>query len=356
MEKSKIRTFIWGLFALILLVGAIYYGGALGSGVLSGLVLCAKTLIPSLFPFMVISNFLVLSGIYKTFSYPLLPFTKYLFKMPKNMGPIILLSFIGGFPVGAKNVQTLYNQQEIDESCANRLLSFCINPGPAFIITSVGAGMLGSMQTGIILFTAQIIASVTVGIIASRGKENAVYIKPKSEKMGLAEAFVKSVNDNVKAMLSICAFVVVFSAIIEVIKQIGLQNKLLQGFVFSILEVTTGCLNAANSFTGNTAVFFVCLALSTCGISVICQIKAILAGEVLSLKRFFASRLIHFSVMFLISILLFSLFPAASPVFSNSATVVTGVSTTSFGGMIFVVLSCFSLIYTVNERVAKLKR
>lgn len=356
MKNNKTLSWFIGFLVITLVVGTIAFGSSLASGIANGLALCVNTLIPSLFPFMVLSNFLVLSGLYKYFSLPLLPFTRFLFKMPKNMGPVIALSFIGGFPVGAKNIQTLYEQHEIDENCANRLLSYCINPGPAFIITGVGAAMLGSMQTGIILFTAQILASVIVGVVVSLKEKNSVYIKAKNEQMGISEAFVKSVNDNVRTMLSICAFVVVFSSFIEVIKQIGIQSKLVQGILFSFLEVTTGCVNAATNFKGNLSILLICFALSFCGISVICQVKAILAGDVLSLKRFFISRLIHFPVMYFTTLFLFRLFPQTAPAFSNSATALVGVSSSSFGGFVFIILTCFSLIYTVNEKVALMKK
>ena len=44
------------------------------------------------------------------------------------------------------------------------MLRFCVNAGPAFIISAVGAGMLGSVRMGVVLFAAHILASVLVGI------------------------------------------------------------------------------------------------------------------------------------------------------------------------------------------------
>lgn len=356
MKNKKFYPLVAGVLAVVLLIGSVGYGQVLAEGIKKGLNLCATVLVPSLFPFMVIANFLVLSGIYKTFSLPLLPITKYLFKMPKHMGPIVLLSFIGGFPVGAKNVESLYKRGDIDKTTAESLLSFCINPGPAFIVTSVGAGMLTNFQTGLILFASQIFASVVVGIVFSKRANKVDFVLESKPSLPIAESFVKSVNDNVSAMLAICGFVVIFSAIIEVLKAIELGSPLVQGALFSLLEVTTGCANAASNFVGKEATFFVVLALSVCGISVICQVKAILSGSGLSLHKFYLSRLLHFPVMYFTTLFLFHLFPNSAPVFSNSATIVTGVSNNSAGGFIFLVLACFSLIHTLSDRVKAMRK
>ena len=44
------------------------------------------------------------------------------------------------------------------------MLRFCVNAGPAFIISAVGAGMMGSVRMGAVLFAAHILASLLLGI------------------------------------------------------------------------------------------------------------------------------------------------------------------------------------------------
>ena len=76
-------------------------GDVVAAGALSGVQLCLQTVIPSLFCFMVLTGFLINSGLYRLISLPLGPLTKGLFCLPPSMGSVVLLSLIGGYPMGA---------------------------------------------------------------------------------------------------------------------------------------------------------------------------------------------------------------------------------------------------------------
>ena len=71
-------------------------GDVVAAGALSGVQLCLQTVIPSLFCFMVLTGFLINSGLYRLISLPLGPLTKGLFCLPPSMGSVVLLSLIGG--------------------------------------------------------------------------------------------------------------------------------------------------------------------------------------------------------------------------------------------------------------------
>lgn len=81
------------------------------TGALQGLLYCGNILIPSLFPFMVLSTFIVKSGIADALGKFLSPVTKRLFHTDGSVGVVILLGLTGGFPVGAKGVATLYSEK-----------------------------------------------------------------------------------------------------------------------------------------------------------------------------------------------------------------------------------------------------
>ena len=78
------------------------------NGALQGLLYCGNILIPSLFPFMVLSSFAVKSGLSEFAGRILAPLTKKIFHTDGCAGAIILLGLVGGFPIGAKRVVTLY--------------------------------------------------------------------------------------------------------------------------------------------------------------------------------------------------------------------------------------------------------
>jgi hypothetical protein len=75
------------------------------------------------------------------------------------------LGIIGGYPVGAKTAISLYQKKLCTKEEAERLLGFCNNSGPAFILGVVGVGVFSSSRIGILLYLVHIFSSITVGFL-----------------------------------------------------------------------------------------------------------------------------------------------------------------------------------------------
>ena len=110
MKKKRLKT----LQILLSAFGAAAFGGgiliapqAASQGVRDGLTLCGQVVIPSLFPFLALSSFLVQSGLAQRAGHLLEPITKLLFRLPGAAGSAILMSLIGGYPVGAAHAVLL---------------------------------------------------------------------------------------------------------------------------------------------------------------------------------------------------------------------------------------------------------
>ena len=117
----------------------------------SGLRLCASTVIPSLFPFMVISELLVSSGIS---NYPKgyrKKAASRFWGIPNEAFPAVFLGALCGFPVGAKTVISLYDSGRLSRSEVARLLVFCNTPSPSFLISAVGVSLFGNRSFGVFL-------------------------------------------------------------------------------------------------------------------------------------------------------------------------------------------------------------
>ena len=103
-----------------------------------GLSLCARTVIPSLFPFMVISELMVRSGageaLGRLFSRPM----RYLFGLSGAGCTAVVLGSLCGFPVGARTAVALYDRNAISRRECEHLLTFCNCPSSAFLVTAGG--------------------------------------------------------------------------------------------------------------------------------------------------------------------------------------------------------------------------
>ena len=105
-------------------------------GAFDGVMLCIKRIIPSMFPMMLLSSLLCQSVVGQQI--PALEYVWRYLHIPKGMESVLLISFLGGYPVGAQNIYSIYSNRLIDRYTAQKLLCFFNNAGPAFIFGMIG--------------------------------------------------------------------------------------------------------------------------------------------------------------------------------------------------------------------------
>ena len=116
------------------------------------LTLCAGTVIPALFPFMVVTGLLVRLGFGQWLAPDMAGLMASLFRLPGCAGSALLLGLVGGYPIGARTAAELYASGDLTRQEAERLLTFCNNSNPVFLISVLGAGVFGSVRTGLWLW------------------------------------------------------------------------------------------------------------------------------------------------------------------------------------------------------------
>ena len=285
--------------------------------------LCADTVVPSLFPFLILSSFIVNAGLAQKSGKLLSPVTSFIFNLPGIAGTAILMGLIGGFPVGPKMTSQLYEKGYISQNQAKTMMLFTINAGPAFVISTVGFSMFGSIQYGLLLYISMILSSMTIGIVVcGRLKESPTDVKPGSETANnLGEALCVSVNSGTSSIINICAFVILFAALTSAIG-IFINNTQTINCITAILEVTRGCSTfAAEAHTLSSTVILPLTAavLSFSGICVHCQIFDCIRNVGLPYHRFLIWRGIGAALAALYCRAGVLLFPEKYQVFSNMA-------------------------------------
>lgn len=262
------------------------------TGVRRGLAMCAQLLIPSLFPFLVLSGFIIQSGLASTAGRLAAPFMKRVFGFSGGAAVAMLMSLIGGYPAGANAVAQLCAQGDIDRDEGRRLLRCCVSAGPAFIIGGVGAGMLGSTAVGVRLLLAHWAAFVLVALIERGGESRSNRVRVSSAKP-LGEAVTQSVNDAALSLLSMSGFVLVACTVMAYADAFG--GERLPSFWRCLLacatEVSTGCTEAATM--GRMTPFWIGAALGFGGLSVHGQIAARTASLGLMDIGFWRARCLH---------------------------------------------------------------
>ncbi len=324
---------LWLTAAVTLLLGwaLLALPGTVSKGILSGLRACGGVIIPSLFPFMVLSGFVTLSPVGELLSRPLTLITTKMLRLPRQLGGVVLMSFIGGYPVGARAISNLLRQGRISPQTAARMMVSCVNPGPSFVIGAVGLLVLGSPQAGAAVFAAQAVSALLLGwLFARRAKDEPPPALQTADYPPLPVAFVEAVRGAAMAMVVICGFVLLFSAVIALLNADGMLGRL-SGWVsaatlglipadaFScalagMLEVTYGTL-LCGVLPPQTARLLVPFLLAFGSVSVICQVAACFDGQKINLRPFVLSRFLHGLLTAVIAQPLLGLVPKTASVF-----------------------------------------
>ena len=348
---------------------------AVAGGVSRGLSICGTVIIPSLFPFLVLSGFLVRSGISGALGRRLERVTRFLFGLPGCCAAGILVSFIGGYPAGGIAVGEMVQQGSITREEGRRMLRFCVNAGPAFVISAVGAGLLGNVRMGVVLFAAHILASVLLGIggrilDGRRSAGEGSRAKTGASKMPAPAAFVESVNAACRSLLYMCGFVILFAAILALgdasgaagflqhvlsmpARLMGADASKLSCLLPGLLEVSCGSVEAAG--TGELAPLMLGMIMGWGGLSVHCQLAATLHGQKLMDKGFFAARALHALLAGLLSVLLVRIVPMPLETFKPGSDVMIAPFSTSVVASVALLLMCGMLLLVTAGKAGKVK-
>lgn len=267
------------------------------------LLLCAENIIPTLFPFFVLSCFSIKTGFAKIAGKFLSPFMRLLFNVSGEGGVAFCIGIISGYPTGAKAVCDLYKSGDIKKQEAERLLAYCNNSGPLFVIGAVGAGMLRNASLGIFLYIIHIISAILTGIVMRFSADKSNHTNKKNhhtqaKTISIGTAFSESIKESVTSILYVCGFVVFFGAISSQILHF-LGNNTLGSILKGILEVTTGISSTITDCSFSVGMPIISALLGLGGLCVFLQVMGIANESGLSLKPYVFGK-IHQSIISLI--------------------------------------------------------
>ncbi|MBE6547310.1 MAG: hypothetical protein E7667_00330 [Ruminococcaceae bacterium] len=243
----------------------------------SALKLCIHNLVPSLFPFMVISDFLILSNagrlLFKVLCFPI----KLIFGLSTDGAFAVLMGFVCGFPVGAKSALQLYDQGRISQEELRHIMGFCNIPSPAFVCGSVGV-MFGNRTLGVVLFISVLLSSALMGI-TGRFIYKYEHCKCPEKKLrpDVINSFTRAVSSSASVMLTVCAYVTFFSVVIGYLNAILSHANLSETakiFICGLLEISNG-VSATIGTPPDIAPILASFFLGFSGISVMLQILSL---------------------------------------------------------------------------------
>lgn len=320
------------------------------SSIIQSIYFCINILIPSLFPFIFISSFSIKSGLANKLEIIFSPLTK-LFKLPKICGASIFLSYIGGYPCAAEGIKLLLESKKISIKQAERMLCFCVCAGPAFIINVLGVSLLNNSKIGYILLLSHILSSFLIGLICSLlSKDNynpTSNIKSNSQ-LKISEALIESTTGSVYSIINMCSFVVLFSCILSIIKELNIPSNEIYSIISLTIEISSGCLNATNL---NINPIILSFFLGFAGICVQLQILSIFKDIEISKAKFILFRFIHGLLSSILTYILLLLIPVSITSSSIGYSHYFSELSMSAGNIGSIMLIVLSMIFICDNKI-----
>lgn len=245
-----------------------------------GLTLCASTVIPSLFPFMVLSELLVTSGGGEVLGKLCEKPVRKLFGISGASVCALMMGLVCGFPVGTKTAVSLCRRGLISPKELERLICFCNIPSSAFLINAVGVSLFGSRRFGLLLYAVCLLAAILTALLLRW-----ISPPPATEECSAppvllsgVNVFTHSVTAAATAMLHVCAYVVFFSALVGTLGHLlhtwG-ADRTATALLFGLFELSGGVMQASAIPDRTMAMLLAAILCGWSGISVHLQILSL---------------------------------------------------------------------------------
>lgn len=289
-----------GIFAALLI-----FPKAAAEAVKDGLIMCGQVIIPSLFPFFIATNLLNELGASKLISNALAPFGARLGISGHGVSAFII-GVTGGYPLGAAYTARLRSQGLISREEASRLLVFCNNSGPAFIVGAAGIGVFSSAAVGFFLYAVHILSALSFGImICPKAPCDICYDEDIFAPVSFSAAITASVRRSADSVIGVCAFVIAFSALNGVLDgmditrilagelsyRLGAELSWCRALLSGILELGNGIGGMAGLDIRPLNLALAAFILSWGGFSVHFQTLAMISGTDIKTARYMIGRL-----------------------------------------------------------------
>lgn len=328
---KAIITYVLSVFAIILCL----FSNETSLVAKKTIYMCLDIVIPSLFPFFVLSRIIIhyisdfpcpkfLKGIIERFFY-----------LPYYAIFIIMLGFISGYPNGAKMARDMFDQGLLDGRQASKILPMANYCSPLFVIGTIGSGLFRSIKLGIFLLlihwisgliASSIIGKITGYVSGKEGKNNNPtqnnirgsaheYRKKSMDPVSLAVLVPSSIEDAAILCIKVSGYIIFFAVFSELLSLLGVFTiigglfgflatgssqsagfaefitALLKGFI----EITSGAQAIYNlkSIQLNTQLTAISAIFGFAGFSVHTQIMGIMKGTKSKYSVLFLGKLLH---------------------------------------------------------------
>lgn len=332
--KNRIRNFFLILFILSIGGGLLTFSKQVREAVLQAFSLSVSTVIPGLFPFLVLSDF-ACNALHVKASEKANRITNKLFGIPAAGLPAILFGLTGGFLTGCKTALALYENEQITKRQAQNLACFCFSPGLSFAVSAIGNGLFNNSRTGFLLFFCCTFSVLLIVPFLQKEKRIKTPVPTIKNGIPLSHIFTLSVSKSALSCLQLTAWMAIFASLQAIL--LAILPASTHATLSLLFEVTAGAVQCVK----RTDIPLCAAVLGFGGLCIFFQLLPDLQKIGLSALRFLRYRLMQAILSFGFCKLALFFFPALG-IAQNAVLIKTySVNPTA---SVFFLFACFIFI------------
>lgn len=267
-------------FLILSFLFLILFPATAFEGAKNGLLLWFQIILPTLFPFLVVTNLMEQL-------------------LPLRSGKLytIATGMLSGYPVGAKSCTSMMGAKKLTKKEGQYLLSFCNNASPAFLLNYVFVQCLGAeSKRFILLFIIYLSAFLSAQLIRPR---KAAPIEDGSKDLSLNEmgtplSFDNTIMSSFEIITKIGGYVILFSLLANIIQVHTTFPSPVKILLCGILEITTGVRILSESMLSGPVKLVLGLFIASFGgLSALFQTSSVIKDSSLSLRTYASLKAVH---------------------------------------------------------------
>lgn len=316
--KKTLTTILIITFLLLLLT----FPTIALKGAKTGLLLWFQTVLPTLLPFMIVSNLMIKLRVTDCLTALFSPVGSRLFGLSRAGCYPFLIGMLSGYPVGAKACSDLVKANEISRHEGQYLLCFCNNASPMFILSFISMQCLGLNQKGFLVLSLVYGSAIMTGFLYrilhwhafTSHSYNAdtcqtAGIQTDADKISSFAILDQTILSAFEILVKAGGYIILFSILAELALHFTFIPEVLRFFVIGFLEITTGSAAISFSKLAFTKKIILTLLLTAFGgLSSHAQTYSVIMDSGLSIKTYFLFKCINACIAGILTLFLINVF------------------------------------------------
>lgn len=290
---------VWPI--LLLAMGALtVLRQPVADAVTDGVQQCIILLLPTLFPYFILTNLLLETDFPQVLCRLLGRWMTRVFHTTPTGALALSVSLLGGYPLGAKTVAQLHVNGKISKVEANQLLAFCNNTGPAIFFGLIGGALHWHTSLLFLLYMIHVLSALCTGWLL-RPKLPLQY---SAQVWGSKESRTLSVTDAILSaffsVTRICAFVLAFRVLLaagkyglEMLWPAAVKQPVLCAVLTGILDLPNGIQQLCQISSTPLQLLLCCAFVNWGGVCVHLQTKAVVISSRLCLSQHLRGKILQ---------------------------------------------------------------